>query len=1033
MDALQWRSVGPAIAGGRLAAIAGSDRDPSLVYIGSAGGGVWKSTNGTTSWTPVFDKQDVSSIGAVAISPADDNDVWVGSGEANPRNDVSYGDGMYRTNDGGTSWLHLGLNNTYAIAAIALDPRDARNAVVAALGSPFVDSPDRGVYRTLDGGKTWTKTLYLGPQSGAADLARSTQNPSVLFASMWQFRRSSWHLTSGGPLDGLYRSADGGATWSRVAGNGFPSGITGRIGVAIAPSDGRRVYALVESNAGLLWRSDDGGTHWKMVSSNTLIDERPFYYTRIFVDPHDENHLFATSVRLAESKDGGATWQISGKHIHGDHHDVWFSATGRTVLEGNDGGVAISRDNGATWEWRNNVPIEQAYRVATDSRIPYHLCTGLQDNGSWCGPSDDHSAAGILARDWTRTGGGDGTWTVADPTDPNWIWNSSGGGDNGGSLVRYDVRTRLSLDVSPYLRNQNVVPPAALRYRFNWEAPIAFSPQDGRVAYYGGNVLFRTTDRGRHWRVISPDLTRNIKARQVLSGTPLRLDVTGAETYDTILAIAPSAAIANQIWIATDDGRVQLTRDGGRHWRDVTMPGVGPDARIPSLEASTRDPGTAYAVVDRHFTGDRRPYMFVTHDYGRSWQSLIAGLPPDQFARSIAEDPRDASVLFAGLENSVWWSDDGGASWRSLQQNLPPSSVRDLRVQPQFGDLVAATHGRGIWILDDITPLENAARARALHVALFAPRTAYQFEEDTPTANPIASGDGPPGPGLFTYYLAQPARRTPALDILDGHGRTVRRFTSTGSTGATGNDGSDQPHTTNVAGFNRIAWDLTAEPPVPWYRAPAWNRSLGSGADLLSGTYTARLTVDGRQFRQRFMLAPDPSEGLTTAQQRAHVTFVRGLVDRFSRIDMALNALDNVELELPDRITALQTKSGGAVALAQARAVLAEAHREAYTLSSHPENGQDDDFIRDLLRERLSELLGIVTSLSPTAEQAREGTSLETEIDRALAVNAAFMRNRVVTLQAALKAAGLAPLDLAGRPSKPDPNVPHDEHGSRQD
>ncbi|MDQ2908295.1 MAG: hypothetical protein M3R44_02980, partial [Candidatus Eremiobacteraeota bacterium] len=369
LDALQWRSLGPAVAGGRLAAVAGSDRDPSLVYIGSAGGGVWKSTDGTTTWTPLFDKQGVSAIGAVAIAPGDDNDVWVGSGESNPRNDVSYGDGIYRTLDGGKSWSHLGLEKTYAISKIALDRRDPRTAVVAALGSPFENSSDRGVYRTLDGGKTWTKTLYLGPQSGAADLTRGTRDPSVMFAAMWQFHRSSWHLTSGGPLDGLYRSTDGGGAWSRVTGNGFPGGITGRIGVAIAPSDAHRVYALVESNAGLLWRSDDGGTHWKLVSTNTLIDERPFYYTRIFVDPHDENHLFATSVRLAESKDGGVTWQISGKHIHGDHHDVWFSDNGRTVLEGNDGGVAISRDDGASWEWRNNVPIEQAYRVATDSRI----------------------------------------------------------------------------------------------------------------------------------------------------------------------------------------------------------------------------------------------------------------------------------------------------------------------------------------------------------------------------------------------------------------------------------------------------------------------------------------------------------------------------------------------------------------------------------------------------------------------------------------------------------------------------------------
>lgn len=437
MDALRWRNVGPGIAGGRLAAIAGSDRDGSLVYAATAGGGVWKSTNGTTSWTPVFDKQSVGSIGAVALSPRDRNDVWVGTGEANPRNDVSYGDGVYRSRDGGKTWTHLGLTHTYAIAKIALDPRDPNVAVVAALGDPFHDSAERGVFKTADGGKSWRQTLVLSTSTGAADLSRSATDPNEVFAAMWQFHRSSWHLTSGGPAGGLYKSSDGGITWRKIEGNGFARGITGRIGVAIAPSDAKRIYAVAEAADGLLWRSDDGGVRWRMISSNTLIDERPFYYSRLFVDPHDENHLFAVSVRLAESKDGGATWQVSGKGLHGDHHDVWFSADGKTVLEGDDGGVAISRDNGATWEWRNNLPIEQAYRVATDDRIPYTVCEGLQDNGSWCGPSDGRSEDGILGRDWASVGGGDGNWTIPDPLNPDDIWFSSGGGDNGGSLGRY--------------------------------------------------------------------------------------------------------------------------------------------------------------------------------------------------------------------------------------------------------------------------------------------------------------------------------------------------------------------------------------------------------------------------------------------------------------------------------------------------------------------------------------------------------------------------------------------------------------------
>jgi photosystem II stability/assembly factor-like uncharacterized protein len=1031
MEALAWRNLGPAIAGGRLAAIAGSDKDPALVYIGAAGGGVWRSTNATTSWKPVFDKQQVGSIGAIAIAPNDPNDVWVGTGESNPRNDVSYGDGMYRSTDGGKTWTHLGLDNTYAISKIALDPRDPKVAVVAALGDPFRDSSDRGVYRTVDGGKTWTNTLSLGADSGAADLDRSAKDPNVLFASMWQFRRSSWHLESGGERDGLFKSTDGGASWKRVTGNGFPDGQTGRIGVAVAPSDPNRVYALVESTQGLLWRSDDGGTHWKMTSTNTLIDERPFYYTRIFVDPHDAQHLFSTSVKLAESKNGGETWQLSGKHLHGDHHVIWFSADGKRVLEGNDGGAALSNDGGATWEWRNNVPIGQLYRVATDARMPYDVCGGLQDNGSWCGPSNDRSEAGILAKDWTRVAGGDGNWTIPDPIDPDWIWSSAGGGDNEGELMRFNVRTRMALDVSPYLRNQNVVAPSRLRYRFNWEAPLAFSPFDGHVAYYGGNVLFRTTDAGRHWTPISPDLTRNIKSRQTLSGGSLRLDVTGAETYDTLLDVVPSTVARGEIWVTTDDGKVQLTRDGGAHWRDVTMPGADPDARIPTLEASHRYPGVAYAVVDRHFTGDRRPYLYVTRNYGRSWTQLATGLPPDQIARAICEDPKDPAVLFLGLENSVWWSADAGATWRSLQQNLPPTSVRDLRVSPNGRDLIAATHGRGIWILDDIRPLART-RGNLFTTALDAPAPAYAEEDSTPT-NPVASGDGPPGPALFTFTLAAPAKSPPTLDVIDARGRVVRHLQGTHDV-----DGEDVPVVGNAAGFNRVAWDLTGDPPVAWLRAPKWNRGPDNGPDLPAGSYRVRLHVDGATYAQSLAILPDPQAQSTVADRARHVAYVTPLYDTLSRIDTALNEIDNLELQLPDRIAALGAISGdrhvaAAALVSNATDADAEATREAIAFSSHPVNDQDNDFLEDLVRERVQSLIGIDSELSPTAEQLRESAAVRAEANALLARHSAFMRDRVVPLEGRLTALGVAPLDLAAKPIKPaKPNDLEDEHASKR-
>ena len=1025
MDALAWRNVGPTIAGGRLAAIAGSDKAPALIYIGSAGGGVWKSTNGSTSWKPVFDKAAVGSIGAIAIAKNTPDDVWVGTGESNPRNDVTYGDGIYRSHDGGKTWIHLGLDDTYAISKISLDPRDPQIAVVAALGDPFKDSPDRGIYRTTDGGKTWSKTLELGPSSGAADLDRSATEPNVLFASMWQFRRSSWHLTSGGADDGLFKSRDGGATWKRVTGNGFPGGTLGRIGIAVAPSDPKRVYAIVESNDGIIWRSDDGGTHWQLASTNTLVDERPFYYTRIFVDPTNADHLFTTSVKLAESIDGARTWKVSGKHLHGDHHGIWFYADGKTILEANDGGPAISRDNGETWDWRNNVPIAQAYRVATDASTPYGICVGLQDNGAWCGPSNGRSDDGILPIDWRKVAGGDGNWTIPDPIDPAIVWASGGGGDNAGSLARYDTRSRTSRDVSPYLHNQNVVAPRELRYRFNWESPLAFSPFDGHVAYYGGNVLFRTIDAGAHWTRISPDLTRDIKARQGLSGTPLRLDVTGAETYDTILDIVPSSIARDQIWIATDDGKVALTRDGGMRWRDVTMPAADADARIPTIEASHRNAAVAYAVLDRHFTGDRTPYVFATRNFGATWTNIAAGLPTTQFARAIIEDPSDANVLFVGLENSIWWSANRGTTWRSLQQNLPPTSIRDLRIAHGGRDLLAATHGRGVWILDDIAALERSTPHATEGVRFFAPPIAYQYETATPTVNVTGAGDNPPDRAIFTFALPDLAKTTPTITIIDAKGNVVRKLSGTHDV-----DDEEVPVVSNVAGYNRVTWDLSGEPPVRWNRAPKWNRGPDRGPDLLPGTYHARLDVDGASYVQSIEIRPDPRIALAPSERNAHVAYVRKLYGALSQIDVALNTLDNVADQLPHQFATLAARSD--TTAARAHDVLDMAAREAHVFSSYPINGQDNDFLRDLLRERIQSLLNNASPHVPTAEESREMTALLAEIHVQLARHAAFVRDRILPLQTALRNAGLAPIDLAAEPPKPKADERRDEHAARR-
>ncbi len=627
---LRWRNIGPAVAGGRVATVAGTDLDPALFYAGAAGGGVWKSTNGGAGWTPVFDAAGSQSIGAIAISPRDVNSVWVGTGEAWPRNDVIPGDGLYHSTDGGKTWANAGLRDTSQIARVILDPRDPKRILVAALGDPFRDTTERGVFRSTDGGTTWSKTLYAGPLGRRERPCHRSAQPrravrrDVALPAQLVVADQRWGRRRALQIDRRRRELAQ-AERQRAA-RRRP---VGRIAIAFAPSDSKRIYAIVESNEGLLWRSDDAGATWKLTSTNTLIDERPFYYSRIVVDPHDEDHLFSVSVRLAESTNGGKTWHVSGKRLHGDHHDLWIAANGRTIVEGNDGGVGFSRDGGATWSWRNVLPIAQLYHIAFDLQNPYHVCGGLQDNGAWCGPV--RTGHGVLGHDWFPVAGGDGTWVVPNPHDPRLIWSASGGGDNAGALSLFDGRTHGQIDVSPYLRDQNVVKPSTLKYRFNWETPIAFDPHDPRAVYVGANVLFRSLDDGAHWTPISPDLTRDLKARQGLAGGPLTLDVTGAETFNTILSVAASPVVAKTIWISTDDGVVQLTRDGGAHWTNVSIPGVDADARIPSIEPSHRAPGTAYAAVDRHFVGDRTPYVYVTTDFGRTWRAIARGLPPARF------------------------------------------------------------------------------------------------------------------------------------------------------------------------------------------------------------------------------------------------------------------------------------------------------------------------------------------------------------------------------------------------------------------
>ncbi|HTW85334.1 MAG TPA: hypothetical protein VMD91_14785 [Candidatus Sulfotelmatobacter sp.] len=946
-----FRAVGPAASGGRVSAVAGSDRDPRVYYVGGAAGGVFASSDGGTSFASAWTGPAFGAVGALAVAPSNEKVVWAGTGEANPRNDVSYGDGVYVSRDGAKHWKHVGLEATKTIAKILVDPHDPNVALVAALGDPWADSDARGVYRTTDGGRTWSRTLALGPSSGAADLAWSPKAPRTVFAAMWQFRRRPWYFSSGGPNDGLYRSRDGGRTWSKIQGHGFPTDLLGRIGVAVAPSDPRRVYAVVQSKQGTIWRSDDGGDTWKKMSSSTLPEQRPFYFSHLSVDPTNPNRVISLSMYMTVSTDGGKHWKHLEGYLHPDNHAIWWSADGKRIIEGNDGGVVLSRNGGGSWSFLDRIPLAQLYHVATDDEKPYLICGGLQDNSSWCGPTTARNGIGLLNRDWFAIAGGDGMFAIPDPRDPNLIWTNT----EDGILGIYDQKARQSIDVTPFPRDVFTSRDsfAASPYRFNWNAPLAFSP-DGKTAYFGGNVVFATTDRGRHWTPISPDLTRNDKAHQRASGGPIELDVSGAEYYDTTLAIAPSPKDPQTIWVGTDDGLVQITRDGGAHWRDVRASSWPTYGRIEAIDASPYAAGTAFVQLDRHDLGDDRPYVYVTDDYGASWHAIPSNLPADAPVHVVRQDPREPNLLYAGTENGLFVSYDRGGRWERVGLGLPRTPVYDLTVQPQVNDLILATHGRGFYVLDDATPLQRLAAARAAGTMFFPVRTATLWAS-FPSVEPGDGGSMPsnffvgpaaPGGALLSFYQATPAKQRPWIEIATTDGVPVRELRGSYLT-----DDGRKYWVPNGKGIVRVNWDGTEDGPTRWNGTSVQNMGPLSGPEALPGTYVAKLHRDGRVFTQTFTLVDDPQSPFTPEQRVARHDFLRTLFGWYDEVDRALNAID----------ARLKTATP-----AQRARYLALQHE----LTANDRNDEDGVTQPDGMREQIGSLMGqLGGSLQPPFSQ----------------------------------------------------------------
>ena len=895
---MKYRVIGP-FRGGRALTAAGIPGDPNTYYFGATGGGVWKSTDGALTWTSVFDKEGTSSIGSVAVAPSDPNIVYVGTGEACIRGNISHGDGVYRTLDGGKTWKNIGLRDSRAIGKVIVNPNNADIVFVAALGHPFGPNTERGIFRTTDGGKNWEKVLYKDENTGGIDIAFDPHNANVLIASLWQTRRTSWNLSSGGPGSGLYRSNDGGTTWKRLEEHGLPKGPYGRVGVAVA-ANSERIYALIEAHDGGLYRSDDAGETWDLVNGNRSYQQRAWYYMHVIADPQDPDTVYIANVDFYKSTDGGRTFN-KVKVPHGDNHGMWIDPKNpRRMMVSNDGGVTLSLDGGKTWSRQDNQPTAQFYHVITDNRTPYYVYGAQQDNSTIAiaSRSDDRT---IGRADWYDVGGGEAGYLAPYPPDPNIVY----AGDYQGRITRFDKRTRQvkNVQVNPDLSDGGGA--ANLEHRFQWTAPIVISPQDPDTLYHGGERLFKTTDGGMHWEAISPDLTRNDKSKQQPSGGPINIDDTGTEYYDTIFAVAESPVAKDLIWVGTDDGLIQITRDGGKNWTNVTPKDMPEWSRVSQIDASPFDAGTAYIAIDRHQFDDLHPYIYKTADYGKTWSQLTKGIADNTFVRAVREDPKKRGLLYAGTETGVYVSCNDGADWRSLKLNLPTTPIHDLVVKND--DLVLATHGRSFWILDDLSPLRQFSDALAKQeVHLYTPATATRLHvssEEGEQPKPVLAGLNPPPGAVIYYYLKEAPKDEVTLEILDSAGKTIRKYSSNKT------DQPEEPRNPEdkklekqikvEAGLNRFIWDLRYQEAdrVPGYYLFEY-RQGAYGPYALPGKYQVRLTIKGKSLTESFAVKLDPRVNVAQADLQKQFDLALQIRDELSRLYDAVNQIQDVRLQL---------------------------------------------------------------------------------------------------------------------------------------
>lgn len=995
VSGLPARNIGSATMSGRIAAVDGIEQDGRItVFVGAASGGVWKSENGGTTYRAVFDRQGVQSIGAVTIDPSNPKTVWVGTGEGWVRNSVSIGDGVYKSTDGGENWINVGLKDSEHIAKILVDPSDGNNVVVCAMGHLWDDNNERGVYKTSDGGKSWKKVLAgANGSSGCALLAQSRQEPKTIYAAMWDFRRQGWTFRSGGPGSGLFKSTDGGDQWSEINDSnakGLPPKPWGRVAIAVAPSKPQVVYANIEAEKGrALYRSDDGGAHWTKLDASNYMVWRPFYFGNLIVDPKDENKIFKPDLVLLLSTDGGKSFNVVSGEDHGDFHDVWINPKNpNVVIAGDDGGLWRSEDGGNRWKHQMNLPVSQFYHVSTDNDDPYHVYGGLQDNSSWVG--DSSYPGGVSNSNWENMFGGDGFWMFEDTSDPTYLYAEAQGGFIG-RINRHTHETRLIQPLPNY---------GEKKLRFNWNTPIHMSPNEKGTIYIGAQYLFRSRDHGQTWDRISPDLTTNDpeKQKQEESGG-VTIDNSSAEMHTTIYSISESPKNGQVIWVGTDDGNVQITQDGGKTWANLVgnVAGLGKNSWVSTVEASRYEEGTAFATFDRHTFGDMKPYAYKTSDYGKTWtafpleESGVRG-----FAHVIKEDTVNRNLLFVGTEFGLWISVDGGQHWAQYKgSNFPAVAVDDIAVHERESDLVLATHGRGIWIIDDISALRELTPDLMSTEAALLPGRAVQYFD---TFGGWAEGDetfkgrNRPFNAQITYY--QRSRHIFGdlkIEILDEHGKSV-----------------DTVPGSKHRGLNRANWSMRVKAPAVPPAATALFEAA-QGPRVLPGTYTVKMTKGDNVYTQQLTVKLDPRAKFSVEDRKAQFDLVMKIYHTIEHMTYGVDAIEGVRDAAKSRATKLTEKD-------PLRKQLLDLAAKCDDLRSKIVATKEGGMItgEERIREHLGQLYGTVNNYEgrPAEYQAAREDSLARELDDVIGDFEKLTQKEVVAVNTGLKKKKAEPISV---------------------